>query len=190
MAAGSGCRRVSCTCASRSAATTPWCRSGNYVTRRVKDEGHGIPAAKLSRIFEPFYTTKEVGKGTGLGLSMAYGIIKQSGGYIFVDSVVDVGTTFTIYLPVYDEPAQSALSLLAAAHPPARPMPGPRETGPAGAPTPPRQRPAIRRRAEPVLLVEDEAPVRAFASRALAAQGLYRRGGGRCRGRAAHPAGG
>jgi two-component system cell cycle sensor histidine kinase/response regulator CckA len=72
------------------------------------DEGHGIPATKLARIFEPFFTTKEVGKGTGLGLSMAYGIIKQSGGYIFVDSEVEVGSTFTIYIPVYDEPAQTA----------------------------------------------------------------------------------
>jgi two-component system cell cycle sensor histidine kinase/response regulator CckA len=111
---GSWCRRGWCTCASRSAATMPSCRRATTSRSAVKDEGHGIPAAKLPRIFEPFYTTKEVGKGTGLGLSMAYGIIKQSGGYIFVDSVVDEGTTFTIYLPVYDEPVQSALSLLAA----------------------------------------------------------------------------
>jgi two-component system cell cycle sensor histidine kinase/response regulator CckA len=136
--------------------------AGNYVTVAVKDEGHGIPAAKLPRIFEPFYTTKEVGKGTGLGLSMAYGIIKQSGGYIFVDSVVDEGTTFTIYLPVYDEPAQSALSLL---------MP---RLGSDGARTesagPPAERPASDRPSV-VLLVEDEAPVRAFASRALQLKG-------------------
>jgi two-component system cell cycle sensor histidine kinase/response regulator CckA len=136
--------------------------AGNYVTVAVKDEGHGIPAAKLPRIFEPFYTTKEVGKGTGLGLSMAYGIIKQSGGYIFVDSVVDEGTTFTIYLPVYDEPVQSALSLL---------MP---RLGSDGARTesagPPAERPASDRPSV-VLLVEDEAPVRAFASRALQLKG-------------------
>jgi two-component system cell cycle sensor histidine kinase/response regulator CckA len=136
--------------------------AGNYVTVAVKDEGHGIPAAKLPRIFEPFYTTKEVGKGTGLGLSMAYGIIKQSGGYIFVDSVVDEGTTFTIYLPVYDEPVQSALSLL---------MP---RLGSDGARTesagPPAEPPASDRPSV-VLLVEDEAPVRAFASRALQLKG-------------------
>ena len=136
--------------------------AGNYVTVAVKDEGHGIPAAKLARIFEPFYTTKEVGKGTGLGLSMAYGIIKQSGGYIFVDSVVDEGTTFTIYLPVYDEPVQSALSLLT----PHEDTDGARpEVAVPPAVPPVSDRPSV------VLLVEDEAPVRAFASRALQLKG-------------------
>jgi two-component system cell cycle sensor histidine kinase/response regulator CckA len=146
---------------------------GNYVAISVKDEGHGIPAAKLSRIFEPFYTTKEVGKGTGLGLSMAYGIIKQSGGYVFVDSVVDVGTTFTIYLPVHDEPAQSALSLLAARAPSGKADAGSvAETGPGrGAdPAPSAATPSAEGPSR-ILLVEDEAPVRAFASRALQLKG-------------------
>jgi two-component system cell cycle sensor histidine kinase/response regulator CckA len=83
---------------------------GNYVTIRVRDEGHGIPPDKLGRIFEPFFTTKKVGEGTGLGLSMAYGIVKQTGGYIFVDSVVGAGTTFTIYIPAHDAPAEPALA--------------------------------------------------------------------------------
>jgi two-component system NtrC family sensor kinase len=66
----------------------------------VADNGPGIPRANLDRIFDPFFTTKPVGKGTGLGLSICYGIIKKMGGEIDVQSVVDVGTTFHIRLPV------------------------------------------------------------------------------------------
>ncbi len=74
--------------------------AGKYVTVQVTDEGIGIPPDKLQKVFEPFYTTKRTGEGTGLGLSTAYGIVKQSGGYIFVDSTLNVGTVFTLYFPV------------------------------------------------------------------------------------------
>ena len=128
--------------------------AGRYVTIRVHDQGHGIPSDKLGRIFEPFFTTKGVGEGTGLGLSMAYGIVKQPGGYIFVDSVVAVGTTFTIYCPAYDLPLGAASGALAAI---------------------PQQTPGARLlrddTAAVILLVEDEAPVRAFAARALRLRG-------------------
>ncbi|MDH3265220.1 MAG: ATP-binding protein, partial [Paracoccaceae bacterium] len=76
----------------RDRATVP---PGRYVVVKVEDRGIGIPPDKLTKIFEPFYTSKRVGEGTGLGLSTAYGIVKQSGGFIFVDSVVGSGSVFT-----------------------------------------------------------------------------------------------
>jgi len=123
---------------------------GDWVVVRVTDEGTGIPADKLQKVFEPFYTTKRQGEGTGLGLSTAYGIIKQTGGFIFADSVVGTGTTFSLYFPAY-EPAGGEVIDLPLAAPVA---------------------PAVPDRAEGVvLLVEDEAPVRAFAARALQMRG-------------------
>ncbi len=80
--------------------------SGHYVLLHIRDTGVGIAMENLKQIFEPFYTTKEVGKGTGLGLSMIYGIIKQSGGEIKVSSLPGAGTTFSIYLPYSDSPLQ------------------------------------------------------------------------------------
>src|SRR6516225_6905807 len=74
---------------------------GDYVLVEVRDTGSGIPADIIDKIFEPFFSTKEVGKGTGLGLSTVYGIVKQTGGFIFPESEVGRGTTFRIFLPRY-----------------------------------------------------------------------------------------
>lgn len=121
---------------------------GRYVTVQVSDDGVGIASDKLQKVFEPFFTTKRTGEGTGLGLSTAYGIIKQTGGYIFVDSTVGVGTKFTLYFPVLEASEM--------------PRPAPRQT---------KAMPAAKHGDGVILLVEDEAPVRAFASRALRLRG-------------------
>lgn len=121
----------------------------DYTALIVSDTGTGIPADVLPKIFEPFFTTKEVGKGTGLGLSTVYGIVKQSGGYIFADSPPGKGAVFSIYLPVNAAPAATRTKG------PARPAPRAADTWGSGT----------------VLLVEDEDMVRAVAERALARQG-------------------
>ncbi len=122
---------------------------GDYVLVKVTDSGAGIAKDKVNKVFEPFFTTKKTGEGTGLGLSTAYGIVKQSGGFIFVDSEIGKGTVFSIYFPTFDRPVVV-------------PTVAPEENvevdfGPINA---------------VVLLVEDEAPVRAFASRALKMRGF------------------
>ena len=122
--------------------------AGEDVVVKVRDEGAGIASDKLHKIFEPFYTTKRVGEGTGLGLSMAYGIVKQSGGFIFVDSVPGSGTCFTLYFPAHDKVVE------------------PEVDEPVALPKPP-----VNQAGGVILLVEDEAPVRAFASRALRLRG-------------------
>ena len=130
----------------RDRATVP---AGDWVTIKVSDEGVGIDPDKIQKVFEPFYTTKRTGEGTGLGLSTAYGIIKQTGGFIFIDSVKGQGTRFTLYFPVHKQEAVEA---------------------PAAVPQK-EDAPAAQHGEGVVLLVEDEAPVRAFASRALRMRG-------------------
>ncbi|WBY16029.1 response regulator [Erythrobacteraceae bacterium WH01K] len=125
---------------------------GDYTALVVQDTGGGIPEDVLGKIFEPFFTTKEQGKGTGLGLSTVYGIVKQSGGFIFADNMEaglggKPGARFTLYLPVHRGAVE--------------PVSRPPETPAAGWATGGR-----------VLLVEDEDMVRAVAERALARAGF------------------
>jgi two-component system cell cycle sensor histidine kinase/response regulator CckA len=89
--------------------------AADYVLVEVSDTGTGIPDAIIDKIFDPFFSTKEVGKGTGLGLSTVYGIIKQTGGFIYVDSAPREGTTFRIFLPRHVASAEEAAAERAAA---------------------------------------------------------------------------
>ncbi len=114
---------------------------GRYVMPAVSDTGVGMSPETLAHIFEPFYTTKEPGKGTGLGLSTVYGVVKASGGYVWVYSELGQGTTFKIYLPRVDQPAQ----LLSPENPPA----------------------GIHRGTETILLVEDDPQLNQLASSVL-----------------------
>jgi len=122
----------------------------DYSALSITDTGSGIPPAVLGKIFEPFFTTKEVGKGTGLGLSTVYGIVKQSGGFIFADSKVGEGTSFVIYLPVHHVEEKEKK-----ARPAAKTEENDRELWGTGT----------------ILLVEDEPMVRTVAERALTRHG-------------------
>ena len=119
---------------------------GHYSVLRVTDTGHGMSRETQGRIFEPFYTTKAVGKGTGLGLSMVYGTMKQIGGFIFVDSEIGRGTTFSLYFP----PAPSTKMA-------ATPQPADRD----------------RRGQETLLVVEDDPAVRNLVASSLRKEGYH-----------------
>jgi len=123
----------------------PDAREGKFVRLSVTDTGSGMDTAVLVRIFEPFFTTKPKDKGTGLGLSTVYGIVKQHEGWVEVESKRNVGSTFSVFLPLSEH----------AEYVPAEPLPVPEASGsePAG---------------ETILLVEDEAPLRQFIASALA----------------------
>ncbi len=118
---------------------------GSYVTLSVRDTGSGMDAATQARIFEPFFTTKEAGKGTGIGLSTVYGIVRQSGGHITVDSAPGRGTLFTLYLPPSAPPGGRVRKSSTA--------------------------PSRLRGGETLLLVEDEPSVRRATRRILRANG-------------------
>jgi two-component system, cell cycle sensor histidine kinase and response regulator CckA len=117
---------------------------GRYVSLSIRDTGTGMSSEVRTHIFEPFFTTKGVGKGTGLGLATVFGIVKQSGGQIEVESELDRGTRFEILLPSVEAPPAAAETTVAAATPKGH---------------------------ETVLLVEDEAPLRKLARLALERQG-------------------
>jgi PAS domain S-box-containing protein len=120
-------------------------RRGDYVLLAVSDTGCGMTEAVKAHAFEPFFTTKAPGKGTGLGLSTVYGIVKQSGGFIDIDSEPERGARFKIYLPALEDRAEQPASVM--------------------------QAPELPRGNETILLVEDDDAVRKLVSRVLEAQG-------------------
>jgi two-component system cell cycle sensor histidine kinase/response regulator CckA len=134
---------------------------GDYVLVEVEDSGTGIAPDVLKKIFEPFFTTKEVGKGTGLGLSMVYGIIKQTGGFIYCTSQVGKGTTFHIFLP----------RLEAVPVPAPATKPGQDADAQPAAPAVPVEQNRDLSGSATVLLVEDEDAVRMGGVRALESRG-------------------
>ena len=128
---------------------------GEYVLVEVEDTGTGMTPEVMAKIFEPFFSTKEVGKGTGLGLSTVYGIVKQTGGYVFPDSTPGKGTTFRVYLPRHVPQPEAPAEPMSAAQAAQKEAKRPRDLTGTGR----------------VLLVEDEDSVRNFAVRALRRQG-------------------
>ncbi|MEN8236837.1 MAG: ATP-binding protein [Pseudomonadota bacterium] len=122
---------------------------GRYVVIEVIDTGCGIAPENLARIFDPFFSTKEISKGTGLGLSMTYGIVKQTGGYILVESKLGQGTKFSLLFPRYEKSAEIASKKLQTSRKSMGDLTG----------------------TETILFVEDEAPVRLFGVRALRDKG-------------------
>jgi two-component system cell cycle sensor histidine kinase/response regulator CckA len=143
--------------ATSSALGTAIMPAGDYVRIEVADTGTGMSKEIQSKIFDPFFTTKPVGQGTGLGLATVYGIVKQTGGFITVDSAPGRGTTFNIYLPRKIEVAEAVTAPVEAA-PAVRDVTG----------------------QDTILLVEDEEAVRSFAARALRMRGyqVLEAGGG------------
>jgi two-component system cell cycle sensor histidine kinase/response regulator CckA len=130
--------------------------AADYVRIDVSDTGTGIPADIVDKIFEPFFSTKEVGKGTGLGLSTVYGIVKQTGGFVYVDSEADKGTSFRIFLPRHhaEQELPEAASNGAAKEQPAEPKRAADLTGQGT-----------------ILLVEDEEGLRSLNARGLRSRG-------------------
>ncbi len=131
----------------RFCASHPWAEEGRFVSLAVRDEGCGMPPEVIERVFEPFFSTKELGKGTGLGLATVFGIVKQHHGFVHVTSAVGAGSTFSTFWPVAASPES-----------PTSALPAPATQAGAG-------------RGETVLLAEDDEMVRKLGAR------LLRRGG-------------
>jgi len=133
--------------------------AADYVRIDIADTGTGIPPDIVDKIFEPFFSTKEVGKGTGLGLSTVYGIVKQTGGFVYVDSTPGEGTTFRIFLPRHRPELD--------AQPEAQAASGPSKDT---AVAPPKPRPDLTGQGT-ILLVEDEDGLRSLNARGLRSRG-------------------
>jgi CheY-like chemotaxis protein len=122
-------------------------KPGKYIMLRASDTGCGMSDEVRAQAFDPFFTTKELGRGTGLGLSTVYGIVKQSDGYIFIDTAQGRGTTFTIYLPRIDEAVATSDVVRTS-------------------------KASVSQVSKTILVVEDEQPVRALVRHVLASKGI------------------